>query len=89
VKRAETLAAHARILGAYTDRIVAAVRSRDTDAITHVRDQVRRLLPPHGFDLEDTLLVVLAAQIDTTVPVAQRLAWLDQPDQPEEGRCAA
>lgn len=74
--RAQTLAQHARVLAGYTDRIVDAVHTGDLDVITRVRDQVRQLLPPHGFDPADALLVVLAAQIDPRIPVETRLAWV-------------
>jgi hypothetical protein len=70
------LAAHCRAVAAYSDAIVAAAHTGDLEVIGHVRDQVRTLQPPHGFDREDVLLFVLAAQIDISVPVQQRLAWV-------------
>jgi hypothetical protein len=78
--RAPTLAQHCRVVAAYTDTIVAAAHTGDLDIIGHVRDQVRTLQPPHGFDREDVLLFVLAAQIDISVPVQQRLAWVAKHD---------
>ena len=76
MKRFPTLAAHCRAVALYSDVIVAAAHTRDLDVIGHVRDQVRTLQPPHGFDREDVLLFVLAAQIDISVPVEERIAWV-------------
>ena len=74
--RAPTLAEHARFLAVYSDRIVDAVHSGNATEIELVRDQVAAHRPPHGFSAADALMVVLAAQIDRSVPVAQRLEWV-------------
>lgn len=75
--RSPTLAHHARVLALFTDSMVDAVHSKDPGVIAAVSRELRRMLPPHGFDQLDPLWVVLAAQIDRSVPVEQRIGWAD------------
>lgn len=75
--RAPTLAEHVRFVIASSDRIARAVHAGDLETVEAVRDQLRQVLPPDGFDLADVLMVVLGAQIDLSVSVWQRLAWME------------
>lgn len=74
--RAATLADACRAMALISDQLVRAVRSGDLDRIEAVLDQAGRQLPPHPFTPSTVLAVVLAAQIDTAVPLEQRLAWV-------------
>lgn len=75
--RAPTLAAHAECLYTFADHIITALRTGDLEHIEEVLEEVRAFQPPHGINPVTALVVVLAAQINPTVPVEQRIAWVE------------
>lgn len=74
--RAPTLAVHASAMAVMSDQVISAVHSRDVERIERTIAQAQELLPPHGFEPLVSLIVTLAAQVDRTVPLVDRLAWV-------------
>lgn len=77
-RRAETLAGHSAAMALASDQIVTAVQAEDPDLdrIEQAIKQALSLLPPHPFSPAYSLAVVLAAQVDMSRTLGQRLAWV-------------
>lgn len=82
---AATLADHCRAMALLSDRFIQDVYSGELESIGSLIAEATRLRPPHGFDPLVTLAVVLAAQVDRSQPLAERLEWVAQLDPALKG----
>ena len=80
-RRAEALSSHSAAMALASDQIIAAVQAErpDLDRIEQAIEQALSLLPPHPFSPAYSLAVVLAAQVDTSRKLGERLAWVADP----------
>jgi hypothetical protein len=77
-RRADTLSGHAAAMALASDQIITAVQAEhpDLDLIEQAIEQALSLRPPHPFSSAYSLAVVLAAQVDTSKRLGERLGWV-------------
>lgn len=83
-RRIETLAEAARAMTLLSDQIVHAAHAGDSDRLAKLLTQARSLRPPHGADAMDVLACALAVQVDVTVPLDVRTAWVSEQLDPSK-----
>lgn len=77
-RRFETLAECARAMTLLSEQVVHAAHAGDQERLSKLLTQARSLRPPHGADAMDVLAVCLAVQVDATVPLDLRTAWVSE-----------
>lgn len=74
--RSSTLAECARAMTLLSEQVVHAAHNGDQERLAKLLTQARSLRPPHGADAMDVLAVCLAVQVDRSVPLEARTAWV-------------